>query len=143
MRKKNVLQLDLQLYFWIAMTTCNSLYFYIVSVIKQIAWVAKVCIYGAIHCNSIASQLQLCWNNSFSTIMQLHYDYNHNIMLLLLIFIRLFKSNTWHYKDFFNIFFWNIDFHHLLWLLKWSEIMTCGTIKTITLRCVNWILKKN
>jgi galactitol-specific phosphotransferase system IIB component len=32
MKKKEVLQLALQLNFWVAMNTCNSLYFYIVRV---------------------------------------------------------------------------------------------------------------
>jgi hypothetical protein len=38
--------------FWVAMTTCNTLYnFYVVSVFKQVAWIAKVvihCIYNVI-----------------------------------------------------------------------------------------------
>ncbi len=74
----------------------NSLYFYIVSVIWQVAWVARVVthyIYNAIW-------LQLCQNNSFSTTMQLHYNYNHNVMLMLLIFIHPLKFDTWHYENF-------------------------------------------
>jgi hypothetical protein len=35
--KKGVLQLTLQLNFWIAKTTCNSLYLYIVNANKQVA----------------------------------------------------------------------------------------------------------
>jgi hypothetical protein len=33
----------------------NSLYLYAMSVNKQVAWVATHRIYGAIHCNSIAT----------------------------------------------------------------------------------------
>jgi len=35
-------------------------------------------IYDAIHCNSITTQLQLYWNNLFSTIMQLNYNFIWN-----------------------------------------------------------------
>jgi hypothetical protein len=45
----------------------------------------------------IATQLQLSQNNSFPTIMQLHYNYTHDVMLTSLIIIHLLKSNTWHY----------------------------------------------
>jgi hypothetical protein len=48
----------------------------------------------------IAIHLQLNQNNSFSTIMQLHYNYNHDVMLTSLIVIRL--SNKWHYEDFWT-----------------------------------------
>jgi hypothetical protein len=37
-----VLQLALQLNSWIVKDTCNSLYLYIVSSNRQIAWVAKL-----------------------------------------------------------------------------------------------------
>jgi len=37
-----VLQLTLQLSFWIAMIICNSSYFYIVGVIEQVASIARV-----------------------------------------------------------------------------------------------------
>jgi hypothetical protein len=63
-----------KLNFWIAMTTCNSLYFYVVSTIGQVAWVAKIttrCVYGAIHCNSITTIHFQLWCNSpmITTIM--------------------------------------------------------------------------
>jgi hypothetical protein len=114
--KRGVLQLALQLSFWVVMTTCNSPYFYTLSVIKQVAWVVQLqlIIYVV---QLIATRLQLCRNHSFSTIMQLHYNYSHNVMLTLLIFIHTLKLDMWHYEDFW-IFFWNIDFHHLLWLLR-------------------------
>jgi hypothetical protein len=47
----------------------------------------------------ITTQLQLCHNNSFSTTMQLLYDYNRNVMLTL-FFIHPSKFNTWHYEIF-------------------------------------------
>jgi hypothetical protein len=62
----------------------------------------------------ITTQLQLFHNNSFSNIMQLPYDYNHNIMLTS-FFIHPSKFNTWQYKD----FLWfkkNIAIHCPLWL---------------------------
>jgi hypothetical protein len=65
------------------------------------------CIYGA----TIAIQLQLNQNNSFSTIMQLHYNFTHDVMLMSLIVIHL-KSNMWCYEDLLTFFFFqNIDLH--------------------------------
>jgi len=69
------------------MATCNSPYFYVISAIVQVTWVAKVVIhyiYGATQFNSL----------------QLHYNYNHNIMLMLLIFIHPLEFDTLHYEDF-------------------------------------------
>jgi hypothetical protein len=48
----------------------------------------------------ITIPLQLCQYNSFSTIMQVHYNYGHNIILTLLIFIYSLKFDMWHYEDF-------------------------------------------
>jgi len=45
-----------------------------------------------------ATQLQLSQNKLFSTIMQLHYNYTDDIMLMSLIVIHLLKSNMWHYE---------------------------------------------
>jgi len=56
----------------------------------------------------ITTQLQLSQNNSFSTIMQLHYNYTHDVMVLSLIVIYLLKSNMWHYEDFGHTFFFKI-----------------------------------
>jgi hypothetical protein len=39
--------------------------------------------------------------------MQLYY-YTHDVMLKSLIVIHLLKSNTWHYEDFWTIFFFRI-----------------------------------
>jgi hypothetical protein len=41
-KKMGVLWLALQLNFWVALDTCNSLYFYAMSVNKQVAWVADL-----------------------------------------------------------------------------------------------------
>jgi len=51
--------------------------------------------------------------------MQLHYNYNHNVMLTLLIFIHLLKIDTWHNDEFWIKFFFlkSIDLPRLLWLL--------------------------
>jgi hypothetical protein len=50
----------------------------------------------------IATQLLLNENNSFSTTMQLHYNYTHDVMLTSLIFIHLLKYDMWHYEDFWT-----------------------------------------
>jgi hypothetical protein len=42
MKKMGVLQLALQLNFWITKDICNSLYLYIASVNEQVAWVANL-----------------------------------------------------------------------------------------------------
>jgi len=83
--------------FWVAKDICNSLYLYVVSANKQVAWIAKLqlIIYTV---QFIATQLQLSQNNSFSTTMQLHYNYTHDVILMLLIVIHILKFNTWHYK---------------------------------------------
>jgi hypothetical protein len=98
MEKMGVLQLALQLNFWIIDDTCNSLYLYIVNANKQVAWVAQLqfIVYTM---QLIATQLQLSQNNSFSTTMQFHYN-THDVILMSLIVIHIFKFNTWHYEDF-------------------------------------------
>jgi hypothetical protein len=55
------------------------------SAIRQIARVAKDAthhIYNHILMHLIATQLQFYYNNSFSTTMQIPYDYNYNITLM-------------------------------------------------------------
>jgi hypothetical protein len=73
MRRKDVLQLTLQLNFQVVMTTCNSLYLHIVSVIGQVVWVARVAIhriYGVVNFNSITTLFQLLCKSSITiTIM--------------------------------------------------------------------------
>jgi hypothetical protein len=41
-KKKGVLQLALQLNFWVVKDICNSMYLYIVSVNEQLAWVVEL-----------------------------------------------------------------------------------------------------
>jgi len=62
----------------------------------------------------IVTQLQFNQNNSFSTTIQLHYNYTHDVMLMSLIVIHLLKTNMWHYKDFWTENIQNIDLHHPL-----------------------------
>jgi hypothetical protein len=42
MKKMGVLQLALQLNFWIAKVTCNSLYLYAMNVNEQVTWIAEL-----------------------------------------------------------------------------------------------------
>jgi hypothetical protein len=44
------------------------------------------------------AKLQLNQNNSLSTIMQLYYNYTHDVMLTSLIVLHLLKFDTWHYE---------------------------------------------
>jgi hypothetical protein len=49
--------------------------------------------------------------------MQLHYKCTHDVMLMSLIVIHLFKFNMWHYENFWKlkiIIFQNIDLHNPL-----------------------------
>jgi hypothetical protein len=62
------------------------------SAIGQITRAAKVAII-VYTMQLITTQLQLCHNNSFSTTMQLPYDYNNNIMLTS-FFIHPSNFNT-------------------------------------------------
>jgi hypothetical protein len=103
--KKGVLQLALQLNFWVASDTYNSPY---------------------IQCNSI----QLCHNNVFSSIMQLPYDYIHNVMLTS-FFIHPSKFNMRHYED-FSWFFLKYWYPSSIMIIRfqWSWIMTHGIIKS-------------
>jgi len=99
--KKGVLQLALQFNFRVAKDTYNSLYLYIGSANGQVTWVAKLQ-FTIYIMQLITTQLQFNQNNSFSTIMQLHYNCTHDVMLTSLIVIHLMKSNTWHYEDFWT-----------------------------------------
>jgi hypothetical protein len=104
----------------IQVLSCMTLathYLYVVNANKQVAWIAK---------------LQLCQNNSFSTTMQLHYNCTNDVILTSLIVIYSLKSNTWHYekvRTWKSFCFWDIDFHHPLWLLKVVQDVTCGIIE--------------
>jgi hypothetical protein len=46
----------------------------------------------------IATQLQLNQNNSFSTIMQLHNNSTHDVMLISLIVTHVLKFDKLHYE---------------------------------------------
>jgi hypothetical protein len=50
----------------------------------------------------IIIQLQLGQNNSFSTTMQLHFNYTHDVILTSLIINHIFKSDMSHYEDFWT-----------------------------------------
>jgi len=96
-----ILQLALQLNFWIVEDICNSLYLYVVNVKEQVAWVAELQ-FTVYMVQFIITQLQLNQNNSFSTTTQLHYNYTHDVMLMSLIVIHLLKSNMCYYEDFWT-----------------------------------------
>jgi hypothetical protein len=51
----------------------------------------------------MAIQLQFSQNNSFSTMIQLHYNYTHDVMPTSIIIIHLLKFDTWHYEDFWTL----------------------------------------
>jgi len=90
----------------------------------------------------ITTQLQLCQKNSFSTIMQFPYDYNHNVMLMS-FFIHPSKFNTWHYEDFLW-FFWNIDIHCPLWLFVLDGLGLWHVAQSkVAMWHINWILETN
>ncbi len=78
----------LQLNFWIVKDICNSLYLYVMNFNGQVTWIAKLQLIVYI-VQLIVTQLQLNQNNSFSTTIQLHYNYTHNVMLMSLIVIHL------------------------------------------------------
>ncbi len=106
---------------------CNSLYLYVVSANKQVAWIVELqfTIYIV---QPIAIQLQLNQNNSFSTIIQLHYNCTHNVMLMSLIVINLLNFDAWHYEKNWTwkwFSFQNIDLHYSLWLLM--VVRNCDT----------------
>jgi hypothetical protein len=67
----------------------------------QIAWVVELqfIIYMM---QLTTTHLQLYQNNSFSIIMQPHYNCTHNVMLMLLIVTHLLIFDTWPYEDFFD-----------------------------------------
>jgi len=111
MRKKGVLQLALQLTFWVASDTCNSPYLYVMNVIRQVAKVTRIEL-TILWCNSYNSITTLLQQLIFNYYVTPH-DYNHNVMLMS-FFIHPSKFNTWHYEIFWW-FFWNIDIHRPLW----------------------------
>jgi hypothetical protein len=89
--KKNVLQLTLQHNFLVTKNIYNSLHLYVVNVNGQVACIVELQL-NIYMMQLIGIQLQLYQNTSFSTIMQLHYNYTHDVRLTSLIVIHLFKS---------------------------------------------------
>jgi hypothetical protein len=82
--------LALQLNFWVAQDTCNSLYLYIVNDNGQVAWIVELQL--IIHMvQLITTKLQLNQNNSFSITMQLQYNCTHDVTMTSLIVIHLLK----------------------------------------------------
>ncbi len=139
--KRGVLQLALQLNFWIVKYTCNSVYLYIVSVNGQVAWVVEL---QLIVCmvQLIATQLQFNQNNLFLTTIQFHYNYTYDVMLMSLIVIHLLKFDMWPYEDFWILkFFEKFDLHHPLWLLTMVWDCDMGHNKKITTWHINYILE--
>ncbi len=70
--KRGVLQMALQLNFWITKVTCNSLYLYVASVNKQVAGVAN--------CNS----LYICCNSlqlNYNLIKTIHFQLLFNFVI--------------------------------------------------------------
>ncbi len=50
----------------------------------------------------IATQLQFIQTNSISIIIQLHYNYTHDVMMMSLIVIHLLKFDIWYYEKFWT-----------------------------------------
>jgi hypothetical protein len=141
MRKKGVLQLALKLIFELHRTfAIHRIYtLWVLSNKLQDSQKLQLIVYTIQH---ITIQLQLCHNNSFSTIMQLPYDYNHNAMLMS-FFIHPSKFNMWHYED-FSWFFWNIDIHYPLWLFVLDGLGLWHMAQSkVAMWHNNWILETN
>jgi hypothetical protein len=102
-------------------------------------------LYSATHCNSIATQLQIC-RKSFSITMSLHYNYSHNIMLLLLIFIhdpfiKFWHLALWGFLDLKIIYFSKYLFPLSIMIINdGSKLWHMAQYKIATWH-INWILK--
>jgi hypothetical protein len=92
----------------------------------------------------IAIQLQFRQNNLFATIMQLHYNSTHDVILTLTIVIHILNLTCsimnifWH-----NLFSQNIDLHCPLWLLM--MVRDCDMwhlFKNCHMAYINCILEK-
>ncbi len=79
MTNKGVLQLTMQLNFWVVIIICNSLDFYVVSAIRQVAWVVIVIthyIYDETHCNYVETTcFQLLCNSITIVTITSHWRY--------------------------------------------------------------------
>jgi hypothetical protein len=56
----------------------------------------------------IVTQLQFSQKKSFSTTIQLHYNYTHEVMLTSLIVIHILKLDMWHYEKIWTLIFFEI-----------------------------------
>jgi len=125
MRKRGVLQFTLQLNFWVASDTCNSLYLYVMSAIGQVTRVARIAthrIYSATHYNFVIIILfqVLCKSPMITIIMSCwhHFSSIHqNLICGILLFFMIFLK-YWYPLSIMIIRF------------RWTWIMTCGTIKS-------------
>jgi hypothetical protein len=66
----------------------------------QIAWIAKLQLIVYMIQLIATMSKQLIFN-----IMQLHYNYTHDVMLMSLIVIHLLKFDIWNYEIFWKIYF--------------------------------------
>jgi hypothetical protein len=116
MKKKSVLQLALQLNFWVVKDICNSLYLYAMTFNRQVAWVAKLqlIVYMVqlivIQLHSVkVIHFQLLFNSIITS---------HDVMFDVINCHQHIK--IWHVALWF--FLWNIDFHRPSWLLMTVRI---------------------
>jgi hypothetical protein len=139
--KKGVLQLALQLNFWVTLDICNSLHLYAMSVIGQVTRIARVASHHIyIWCNS----LQLYYNFVTTTPFQLlcNSPMTTIIMSCWCHFSSIHQNfNTWHYED-FSWFFWNIDIHCPLWLFILDGFGLWHMAQSkVAMWHINWILE--
>jgi hypothetical protein len=128
MKKWGDLHLTLQLNIWIAMTICNSftthcnlVYFY-----GHECYSTSCTNYNRYNSSYMKpytyaiciTHLQLCRNNYCVTLIQLICNYRGNVMLTS-FFIDPSKFDTWHYEDFWVIF-WKYWFPPSLWLFIYN-----------------------
>ncbi len=119
MRKKGVLQLDLQLNFWVALDTYNSLYIWCNSLQLNYNFVAKTPF--QLLCNSSMTIIIMSRWCQFSSI---HQNLTRGTM-------RIFRD---------VLKYWYLSFIMII-CFKRSWIMTRGTIKKIATWHINWILE--
>jgi len=138
MRKRGVLQFTLQLNFWVASDTCNSLYLYVMSAIGQVTRVARIAthrIYSATHYNFVIIILfqVLCKSPMITIIMSCwhHFSSIHQNLICGILF-------------YFSWFFWNIDIHCPLWLFVLDGLGLWRVAQSKVAKWhSNWILETN
>jgi hypothetical protein len=102
MKKREILQLALQLNFWIVMTTCNSLYFYVVSVIGEVEWVVR-----------LATQYIYMIQFNYSFVKTIHFELLCNSTTTTVI------TSCWHYYFHLSIKIWQVA----IWIFLDSKII--------------------